>query len=101
MSASQSTLDVSLRGREYRVACAPGEREALREAVAYVDAKMTELASKGGSNERVAVMTALNIAHELLMMKAAGGFDVEGFRRRIQTLELRVDEALAQQERLF
>ena len=101
MSASQSTLDVSLRGREYRVSCAPDERDALREAVAYVDAKMTELASKGGSNERLAVMTALNIAHELLLMKAGGGFDVGEFQRRIRTMELRLDEALAQQERLF
>lgn len=100
--SDQNILDVNLRGREYRVACPPEERDALLSAVSYVDAKMSELAAKtNSSGERLAVMTALNIAHELLSQKAAGGFDVENFRRRIAGMESRIDQALAQQEKLF
>lgn len=97
-----NTLDIVLMGREYRVACAPEEREALQDAVAYVDEKMHELAEKTkSSGERLAVMTALNIAHELLSIKLPGGFDMAEFRRRIGSMQARLDDAMASQEQLF
>lgn len=46
-------------------------------------------------------MTALNLAHELLFLKLPGGFDMHDFRRRIAAMDSRLDEALAQQNRLF
>lgn len=102
MSESANSLDVTLRGREYRVACTPEERDALLAAVSYVDEKMNDIAAKTqSSGERLAVMAALNIAHELLAQQAASGFDVQAFRRRIAAMEARLDEALAQQEELF
>ena len=54
-------------GREYRVACGAEERDALLAAVDLVDNKMREIAQRTKSTiaERVAVMAALNIAHEL------------------------------------
>lgn len=97
-----NTLDIVLMGREYRVACAPEEREALQDAVAYVDEKMHELAEKTkSSGERLAVMIALNIAHELLSIKLPGGFDMAEFRRRIGSMQARLDDAMASQEQLF
>ena len=97
-----NTLDIVLMGREYRVACAPEEREALQDAVAYVDEKMRELAEKTkSSGERLAVMTALNIANELLSIKLPGGFDMAEFRRRIGSMQARLDDAMASQEQLF
>ena len=103
MSAKENnTLDIVLMGREYRVACAPEERAALEEAVAYVDEKMRGLAEKTkSSGERLAVMTALNIAHELLSVKLPGGFDMLEFRRRIGAMQARLDDAMASQEQLF
>ncbi len=97
-----NTLDIVLMGREYRVACAAEEREALQSAVAFVDEKMRELAEKTKSTgERLAVMTALNIAHELLSIKLPGGFDMQELRRRIGDMQARLDEAMASQEQLF
>ncbi len=97
-----NTLDIVLMGREYRVACAPEEREALQEAVAYVDEKMRELGAKTkSSGERLAVMTALNLAHELLSVRLPGGFDMQEFRRRILAMQARLDAAMANQEKLF
>lgn len=99
---NDNTLDIVLMGREYRVACAPGEREALQSAVAYVDEKMRDLAEKTKSTgDRLAVMTALNIAHELLSIKLPGGFDLLEFRRRIGAMQARLDTAMASQEKLF
>ena len=64
-------LDITLLGKEYRVACPPEEQPALLAAVAYVDEKMHDIAEKTKSNisERIAVMAALNIAHDLQMLK--------------------------------
>lgn len=97
-----SVLDITLLGREYRVSCAPAEHEALTKAATYLDEKMRELAAKthtGG--EKLAVMTALNIAHELLQIKLPGGIDLQDFKRRIGSMEARLDQAAAQQEKLF
>ena len=102
MSNDSQMLDISILGRDYRVGCAPDERDALLNAVEFLDSRMGELAEKTkSSGERLAVMTALNLAHELLAVTLPGGFDISEFRRRIVSMESRLDEALAQQESLF
>lgn len=102
MSTESSSLDITLLGRDYRVACAPDEREALLAAVDFLEDRMQTLAEKTkSSGERLAVMTALNLAHELLFLKLPGGFDMHDFRRRIVAMDSRLDEVLAQQDSLF
>ncbi len=98
------TLDIKLQGRAYSVACPPEEREALLEAVAMLDAKMDDIAKKTRSTgERLAVMAALHVAHELTALKKspAAPVDTEGLQRRIESMEARLDAALAQQDNLF
>lgn len=96
-------VEVTLLGRTYRVACAEGEREALMQAVAYLDGKMNEIrkAGKVVGAERIAVMAALNVAHELLSVKLGSGFDIGAAKRRIHAIESQLDEAIAKQEKLF
>jgi len=103
MSAKSKTLDVSIMGRSYRVTCADDEREALLAAVAYVDKKMTEIkaASKVAGTERIAVMAALNIANELLSVKLGSGFDIAELKRRMNSVQSKLDQALSQQDSLF
>ena len=95
-------LDVSIMGREFRVACPEGEQEELLAAVAYLDRKMREIRDSGKviGVERIAIMAALNIAHELLTMRA-GGFDIGDFKRRIAAMQEQLDQALMDQEKLF
>ncbi len=103
MADGAKTIEVNLLGRSYRVACEDGEREALLQAVAYLDGKMNEIkaAGKVAGSERIAVMAALNIAHELLSTKLGGGFDIGMAKRRIAAIEAQLDSALAGQEKLF
>lgn len=112
MSGENSNfLDVVILGREYRVACPPSERDALLAAVAHVDRKMQDIAakSKTAAAERVAVMAALNIAHELLsagdpkdrVAASESGVDDADFQRRIEVMEAQLDSALLGQEPLF
>ncbi len=104
MTAKPKTLDVSIMGRAYKVACADEEREALTAAVEYLDRKMNEIKSAGkvASAERIAVMAALNIAHELLIAKKNhNGFDSESWKRRMAAMEATLTETLSQQDKLL
>ena len=103
MADDGDTVEVSLLGRTYRVACEEGERESLMQAVAYLDAKMNEIrkAGKVMGAERIAVMAALNVAHELLSMRLGAGFDLGQAKRRINAIESKIDAAIAKQENLF
>ncbi len=103
MSSNKNTLDVKILDRELRVACPEEEREALLDAVAYLDKKMTEIrdAGKIASVERIAIMAALNIANELLSVKVGRGVDLSDFTRRMRSMQTAIDQALADQETLF
>jgi cell division protein ZapA len=112
------TLDVMILGREFKVACKEGERAELTEAVAMLDRRMREIrdAGKVSGTDRIAVMAALNIAHELLRerrgvfapdrdaaeLPAAGAaIDGAAVRRRIEAMQAAIDLTLAGQEKLF
>jgi len=99
----EQTIDITVLGRTYKVACEEPEREALLRTAAYLDAKMNEIrnAGKVSGTERIAVMAALNIAHELLTTKLGGGFDIGEAKRRIAAVEAKLDSVLARQEKLF
>jgi len=103
MADTAGTIEISILGRNYKIACEEGERAALLEAVAYLDGKMGEIKKAGKVNgtDRIAVMAALNIAHEFLSTKLGSGFDIGQAKRRILTIEAKLDEALAKQDKLF
>jgi cell division protein ZapA len=104
MSAKKANaLDVMILDREFRVACPDDEKAELLEAVGYLDKKMREIrdAGKIASTERIAIMAALNIAHELLTTKLGGGFDMGNYKRRMESMQATIDEALADQNKLF
>ena len=96
-------LDVNIMGRDFRVACPPEEEQALREAVAYVERKMREIRDSGHviGLDKIAIMAALNIAHEFMHTRVTGGLDVADFRRRITAMQDTIDEALKEQQQLF
>lgn len=105
--AGGNFLDVTIFGREYRIACAPGDESALQAAVRFLDGRMHEVAGKlkSANSERVAVMTALNLAHEQLARASSAaiagggseggeGFDKASVKRRIAAMEAQLDLAL-------
>jgi cell division protein ZapA len=99
-----SFLDVDILDREFRVACPDDERGELLDSVKYLDLKMREIrdAGKIASVERIAIMAALNIAHELLTTRVGGGgFDLAELKRRMQAMQATIDEALVDQDQLF
>jgi cell division protein ZapA len=103
MADGSKTIEVQLLGRSYRVACEDHERKDLLDAVAYLDAKMSEIrkAGKVMGAERIAVMAALNVAHELLSVRLGGSFDLGQAKRRLSSIESQLDDAIAKQDKLF
>jgi len=102
MNADPKALQVNVMGREFRVACPESEQKELLEAVDYLNKKMDEIRDNGKviGIERIAIMAALNIAHELLTTKV-GGFDMAALKRRMQSMETTLDQALRDQSKLF
>ncbi|MDB5927710.1 MAG: cell division protein ZapA [Burkholderiales bacterium] len=102
MSEAKS-LQVSIMGREFRVACPDDEQAGLLEAVDYLNKKMLEIRDAGKviGIERIAIMAALNIAHEFLTTKIGGGFDMAEIKRRMNRMETVIDQAMSEQAKLF
>ena len=102
-SESARTLDVTILDREFRVVCSEVERPELLDAVAYLDKKMHEIRDIGKviTIERIAIMSALNIAHELLTTRLGSGFDMSEFKRRMECMEATIDALLMEQDELF
>ncbi len=103
MSSNVKTLDVVILDREFRIACPEEERAELLDAVAYLDKKMREIRDLGkvATVERIAIMAALNLAHELLTTRLGAGFDMAEFKRRMGSMQATIDASLAEQDELF
>jgi cell division protein ZapA len=97
-------IDVKILGRDYKLAVQSEERNNLLDAVKIVDEKMRAIRDAGRVSglDRIAVMAALQLAHELLAERRSdvGAASAE-LRKRIQKLTIDLDNALKRQESLF
>ena len=93
-----STEPVALRliDREFLIACEPDEREGLIEAASFLDRKMRELRAnaKAPSFERLAVLTAVSVAHEFLLLRKQHDGQERRLSDGLATLRSKLDAAL-------
>jgi cell division protein ZapA len=87
---------VSILDREYLVACTPEERAGLIAAAALLDGRMREVrnAARSATVDRIAVLAALNLAHELLQQRQSAGHVDGALEQQIAGLKGRLDGAL-------
>jgi cell division protein ZapA len=101
---SQDVVPVTVRilDKEYRVACEPHEQEGLIESARMLDHRMREIRQTGRviGTDRIAVMAALNIAHELIQHEQRKGRMDEVSEQRLASLQERITDALALQHQL-
>ncbi len=95
MKAAHGGVNVSILGKEFMVACSEDERKALGAAAHYLDEKMREIQDAGKviGAERCAIMAALNIASELLELRANGALAPE-MNMKIKYLQEKIDAVL-------
>lgn len=93
-------VDISILGRDYSLSCPPEEKQALAAAAQHVSQLAGRIQGSGkvSGNERIAVMAAIQVAIELLSVKAPdgplGGLAVGDFKRRIDDMNAMLDVAL-------
>lgn len=89
---------VNILDKDYQIACPPEEREALHKAAEELDDRMRAIRNTGSiiGLERIAVMAALNLCHELQEIQRQGPQtnDSEAITRMLEKL----DQALSPQE---
>lgn len=95
-SSKPDAASVDILGKNYRIACNPGEEEALQKAAKLLDVRMKEIRKSGKviGTDRIAVMAALNLAHELLSQEPQVDHSADTANKRIRALRERVEVAL-------
>jgi cell division protein ZapA len=108
-------VTINVMGREFRVAAPGGEERQLIASVDFLNKKMRDIRDSGKvvGNERIAIMAALNIAHEYLQLQSGApavpkaakspSSDADGdlVRRKLDAFEVILEKAVADQEKLF
>ncbi len=97
-----SRVSVRLLDREYQVACPVEERGDLLDSAEYLDAKMREVRDSGKvvGLDRIAVISALNLANELIKLRRQGTALDGDVGARLRTLRERVEAALERGQQL-
>jgi cell division protein ZapA len=113
MSEPAKGVTINIMGREFRVAAPGGEERQLNASVEYLNRKMREIRDTGKvvGNERIAIMAALNIAHDFLALQgsaspkaakaAAHEGDADAVKARLAQMEAMLERAINDQEKLF
>ncbi|MGL6069786.1 cell division protein ZapA [Craterilacuibacter sp.] len=91
-------VDVNLLGRQFAIATPPEEQETLQEAVRLLSGKIDAIQGAGRimDTDKIAIMAALNIAHDLLKIKVGEGLEIAQFQRKIRSMIEAADTALDQ-----
>jgi len=90
-------ISVSILDKDYRIACPDSEQASLIAAASELDSRMRAIRNAGKviGTERVAVMAAINITHELLTERQRSG-DAQALAERIRALTQGIEQYLAQ-----
>ena len=98
----QARVSVRIMEKEYVVACPYEERSALLDAAEFHNARMREIRDSGKvvGLDRIAVMAALNLAHEFLKGKDRESRLDNGVGQRVRALRERVEGALGKSQQL-
>jgi len=111
--AQTNAVTINVLGREFRVAAPDGEERHLLASVDLVNRKMKEIRDTGKvvGNERIAIMAALNLAHEQLQSPAQSAtavtkttniaIDEAYVKSKISAFEATLEKAISEQEKLF
>ena len=95
-------INISILDKDYKVACPPGEQSALLESARFLDNKMREVRDAGNimGSERIAVITALNMANDLLRTSNLDKEIGQELPPRLKDLESRITRVLEQARQL-
>ncbi len=96
MSKDIEMVTVNILDRPYQVACPHDEREALEASAKHLDNQMRTIRSKGKviGLERIAVMAALNITHDMLQKSDQVDQGGQKASEHVRRLNTKLDKAI-------
>jgi cell division protein ZapA len=96
------TVTVHILDKEYKVACPVEQTDELRASARMLDRQMRDIRDGGKvlGADRMAVMAALNLAHELLQIRQAHDATQTQVDQRVGHLNARLDQVLAEQKQM-
>lgn len=96
MAAETVPVTVKILDKEIRVACNEGEQDALIASAQLLDNKMREVRESGKviGQERVVIMAALNLTHELLQQRNSFNEQEKIFAERVESMQSRIENSL-------
>lgn len=94
--SNNEPVSVHILDREYTVGVEPAERESLTAAARVLDGKMREIrgSNRMAAVDRIAVLAALNLAHELQQMRDEQLAQQQRFQSAMNELNRRLDLAI-------
>jgi cell division protein ZapA len=105
MTSKVEGITIHILDKEYLIACSDDERHDLQRSADYLDKKMREIRDSGKivGSDRIAVMAALNISHELLSQNSdnpgSGNID-NTVGNRLRSIQEKIDDALYRSRQL-
>lgn len=95
-------VHVTILGKEYQVACPEDQQDALIASARMVHQNMEKIRNSGKvvGVDRIAVMAALNIAHELLTLQQDESQDIKKVNEKISLLKERVSAFINEDRQL-
>ena len=95
-----SDIGIMLLDKPYRIKCPKESVTHLQEAALYLNRKMRDVRDAGKivGIERVAIITALNIVHDLLAQKKQKTQYIDTLNQQIRTIQSKIESALAESE---
>ena len=101
MSEDNLAVTIHILDKEFRIACPEEEHDSLLASAHYLDIKMKEIRDSGVvGQDRIAIMAALNLTHELLSQKTHREKYVKSMGNRIQSLQEKIEMALTNSKQL-
>jgi cell division protein ZapA len=97
MTENPIPVVLTIMGKEYKIACSADERDDLMKAALHLDLQMRQIRDSGKviGPERIAVIAALNLTHDLNQLQRQNKFLTEGVKERLSLLRHKVENTLA------
>jgi cell division protein ZapA len=102
MSDRNVRVSVRILEKEYQVACLPEERSELLDSAELLNNRMKEIRDGGNivGLDRIAVVAALNLSHELLKLRNRGDAAQGDVGRKVRQMRERVETVLSKGQQL-
>lgn len=88
-------LTIKIMDKEYRVACPPEEKDNLLASADLLNSKLKEIKQQGSviGTERIAIMAALNLSHDILSNQSLSA-ENNDLNKRIDALSERITDSM-------